>query len=47
MTSTLQVVRAVVVVQLEERSLSTPGIRGSNPVIGKKMYCQLYLKDEN
>ena len=38
----------VVVVQLVERSLPTPEVRGSNPVIGKIcMYYQLYWKDEN
>ena len=42
--------RAVVVAQLVERSLPTPEVRGSNPVIGKKFYwtfyCQLYWEDE-
>ena len=38
----------VVVVQLLERSLLTPEVRGSNPVIGKiYMDYQLYWKDEN
>ena len=44
-------VRAVVVVQLVERSLPTPEIHGSNPVIGKfyKLLTvfNLYWKDEN
>ena len=31
-----------VVAQLVERSLLTPEIRGSNPVIGNFNYCQLY-----
>ena len=40
--------REVVVAQLVERSLPTPEVRGSNPVIGKiYMYNQLYGKDEN
>ena len=43
---------AVVVTQLVERSLPTPEVHGSNPVIGKLLYgtfvhCQLYWKDEN
>ena len=42
---------AVVVAQLVERSLTIPEVRGSNPVIGKKIilniYCQLYWTDEN
>ena len=33
---------AVVVAKLVERSLPTPDVRGSNPVIG-----QIYLEDEN
>ena len=39
---------AVVVAQLVERSLPTPEVRGSNPVIGKTLilniivFCQLY-----
>ena len=36
--------------QLVERLIPTPEARGSNPVIGKKIfniYCQLYSKDEN
>ena len=38
----------VVVAQLVERSLPTPEVRGSNPVISKiYMYHQLYWKDEN
>ena len=37
---------AVAAVQLVERSLTTPEIRGSNPVIGI-FYHQLYWKDEN
>ena len=35
--------------QCVERSLRTPEVRGSNPVIGKyklNVYCQLYWKDE-
>ena len=40
------VCRAVLVAQLEERSLPTPEIRSSNPVIGKLLngtfvFCQL------
>ena len=39
----------MVVAQLVE--LTTPEVRRSNPVIGKKIvvnvYCQLYWKDEN
>ena len=43
---------AVVAAQLEEWSLPTQEIRGSNPVIGKLLnrtfvYCQLYWIDEN
>ena len=34
----------VVVAQLVERSLPTPEVRGSNPVIGK---IYMYWKDEN
>ena len=30
--------RAVVVLQLVERSLPIPEVRGSNPVIGKKLF---------
>ena len=38
----------VVVAQLLERTLLTPEVRSSNPVIGKiYMYCQLFWKDEN
>ena len=41
----------VVVAQLVERSLPTPEVRSSNPVISKmymeQCYCQLYWKDEN
>ena len=39
----------MVVAQLAERSLPTPEVRGSNPVIGKNynVPCQLYGKDEN
>ena len=37
---------AVVVAQLVEWSIPIPEVRGSNPVIGKKLilniYCQLY-----
>ena len=38
---------AVIVAQLVERSLTTPEVRGLNPVIGKLLYgtfvfCQLY-----
>ena len=38
-------IRAVVVAQLEERSLPIPEIRGSNPVIGYNIYYHLYLKN--
>ena len=44
---------AVVVTQLVERSLPTPEVHSSNPVIGKlfyqhlSVYCQLYWKDKN
>ena len=38
---------AVVVAKLVERSLPTPEVRGSNPVIGEIVYCQLNRKDEN
>ena len=42
---------AVVVALLVEWSIPIPEVRGSNPVIGKKLilniYCQLYWKDEN
>ena len=43
--------RAVVVTQLSERSLPTPEVCSSNPVIGELLYrifvyCQLYWKDE-
>ena len=43
---------AVVVAQLVERSLPTPEVRSSNPVIDKLLYrafvyCQLSRKDEN
>ena len=43
---------AVVVTQLVERSLPTPEVRGSNPIIGKLLcgtfvYSQLYWKDGN
>ena len=38
----------VVLAQLVERSIPTPEVRGSNPVIGKIcVYYQLYWKDEN
>ena len=39
----------MVVAQLEERSLPTPEIRGSNPNIGKVLStnCKLNRKDEN
>ena len=43
---------AVVVAQLVKRSLPTPEVRGSNPVIGKKFYrtfvyrLSIVLKDE-
>ena len=44
--------RAVVVSQLVKRSLTTPEVCSSNPVIDKLLYttfvyCQLYWKDEN
>ena len=40
----------MVVAQLVERSLPISEVRGSNPVISKKLlniYCQLYWKDKN
>ena len=37
----------MVVAQLVEQSFPTPDVRGSNPVISKTLYCQLYRKDEN
>ena len=42
-------VRAVVVAKLVEHSLSTPEVRGSNPVIDKHLFVLLsiVLKDEN
>ena len=43
----LSVAWAVVVAQLDEWSLSTPDVRGSNPVSGKNFYWTLYWKDEN
>ena len=38
---------SVVVVQLVVRSLPTPEIRGSNPIIGKFYFLSTVLKDEN
>ena len=37
---------AVVVAHLGERLLPTPEVRGSNPVTGKLIFCQLYWKNE-
>ena len=39
---TVELIGTVVVAQLAERSPPIPEIRGSNPVIGKIIYC-LYL----
>ena len=37
---------ALVVAQLVERSLLVPEVRGSNALIGKCLFCQLFRKDE-